>query len=94
MRRVLIDACINPRLAHRLRSILPQSSVDTVTDLGWAGHQDHVIVSEIESRFDVFLTIDKGCEFEQNIKRLSFGIIVLTAANNQMPFYERRMDDL
>jgi len=94
MRRILIDECINPRLAPRLRSALPQFSVETVRDLGWAGQKDHILIPEIEGRFDVFLTIDKGFEFEHDLKKLSFGIIVLTAANNQMPSYERLLEEL
>jgi hypothetical protein len=94
MRGVLIDECINPRLAARLRSGLPESFVDTVRDLRWAGQKDHVLIPEIEGRFDVFLTIDKGFEFEHDLRRLFFGIIVLTATTNQMPSYERLLDEL
>jgi len=94
MRRILIDECINPRLAPRLRSGLPRSSVETVRDLGWSGQKDRVLIPEIEGRFDVFLTIDKGFEFEHDLKKLSFGIIVLTTANNQMPSYERLLEEL
>jgi hypothetical protein len=68
--------------------------VETVRDLRWAGQKDHVLISEIEGRFDVFLTIDKGFEFEHDLKNLSFGIIVLTTTNNQMPSYERPLDEL
>jgi predicted nuclease of predicted toxin-antitoxin system len=94
MRRLLIDECINPRLARRLREDLPECSVDTVSDLGWAGQQDHVLVPRMQGLFDVFLTIDKGFEFEHNLKKLSFGIIVLETTNNQMPSYERMMQKL
>ena len=94
MRRVLIDECINPRLAARLRSGLPNSSVDTVRDLGWAGLKDHVLIPKIEGRFDVFLTIDKGFEFEHDLRELPFAITVLTTANNQMPSWERLLDEL
>ena len=94
MRRILIDECINPRLAARLRALLPGDIVETVRDLGWTGRQDHFLVAQIQDRFDVFLTIDKGFEFEHNVEKLSFGIIVLEAANNQMPSYERLLDDL
>jgi hypothetical protein len=48
----------------------------------------------MESGFDVFLTIDKGFEFEHRVKSRPFGIIVLTAANNQMPSYERLLEEL
>jgi predicted nuclease of predicted toxin-antitoxin system len=94
MRRILVDECINPRLAPRIRSSLPQSSVDTVRELGWAGLKDHVLIQRIEGRYDVFLTIDKGFEFEHNLTQFSFGIIILTTANNQMSSYERLLDDL
>ncbi|MBM3812469.1 MAG: hypothetical protein FJW20_12645 [Acidimicrobiia bacterium] len=77
MRRILIDECINPRLASRLRVVLPGDVVETVRELGWAGQRDHILIPQIQGRFDVFLTIDKGFEFEHNLARLSFGIIVL-----------------
>ena len=89
MRRVLIDECINPRLAPLLRAAVSEASVVTVRDMGWAGQRDHVLIPQIQERFDVFVTIDKGFEFEQNVSKLSFGIIVLETANNQLPSYER-----
>ena len=94
MRRILIDECINPRLVPLLRRILPGFSVESVRDLGWSGQKDHVLISEIEGRFDFFLTLDKGFEFEHSHKKRSFGIIVLTTANNQISSYERLLEDL
>ena len=94
MRRVLIDECINPRLAHRLRAILPVAIVKTVRDLGWAGQRDHVLVSQAQERFNVFLTMDKGFEFEHNLDKLALSIIVLETANNQTPSYERLLREL
>lgn len=66
----------------------------TIRDLGWAGRKDHVLIPDIGGRFDVFLTIDKGFEFEHDLAKLSFGIIVLTTANNQMPSWERVLGEL
>ena len=94
MRRVLIDECINPRLATRLRTLLPDHVVDTVRDLGWAGQPDHILVPLLQGRFDAFLTIDKGFEHEHNVEKLTFGVVVLETTNNQMPSYERLLDDL
>jgi hypothetical protein len=45
-------------------------------------------------RFDTFLTIDKGFEYEHNVEKLTFSIVVLETANNQMPSYERLLEDL
>jgi predicted nuclease of predicted toxin-antitoxin system len=94
MRSVLIDECINPRLAVRLREVLPTDSIETVRNLGWAGQQDNVLVRQIQDRFDVFLTLDKGFEFEQNLKMLSFGVVLLETTNNQMPSYERMLEEM
>ena len=73
---------------------LPQCAVETVRDLEWAGQRDHVLIPRIQGRFDIFLTIDKGFEFEHNLNELSFGVIVLETANNQMPSYERVLEEL
>lgn len=94
MRRVLIDECINPRLAPILRSVLPELTVETIRDLGWRGEKDHLLIPKVESRFDIFVTIDKGFEFEHDLKRLLFGIILLSTKNNQMSSYERLLSDL
>lgn len=45
-------------------------------------------------RFDAFLTIDRGFEYEHDLKKLSFGIVVVETVNNQMPSYERVMQEL
>src|SRR6516165_1539777 len=83
MRRVLIDECINPRLASLLRTAIPDDTIQTVKDLGWSGQRDHVLIPQIQARFDVFVTTDKGFECEHNLEKISFGIIVLETANNQ-----------
>ena len=94
MRRVLIDECVNPRLAFRLRSVISEASIATVQELGWVGERDHVLIQRIQDEFDVFVTIDRGFEFEHNVGKLAFGIIVVETSNNQMPSYERVLDEL
>jgi predicted nuclease of predicted toxin-antitoxin system len=94
MRRVLIDECIHPRLAPRLRAALANCSVATVREMGWGGLRDHLLVPKVEGAFDVFVTIDKGFVFERNVRKLSFGIVVIESQNNQMPSYERILEEL
>ena len=60
--------------------------------MGWTA--DRVLIPQIQDQFDVFLTIDRGFEFEHNLEQLSFGVIVLEAANDQMPSYERLFAEL
>jgi predicted nuclease of predicted toxin-antitoxin system len=93
MRRLLIDECVNPRMAVRLREVLPKYFVETVRDLGWAGKEDHLLIKLMADRFDVLLTIDKGIEFEHDLRKLPFGIIGVQTAN-KMPSYERVFEEL
>ncbi len=58
------------------------------------GQQDHVLVPKMQGRFDAFLTIDKGFEYEHDLKTLSFGIVIVETVNNQMPSNERVMQEL
>jgi hypothetical protein len=37
-----------------------------------------------QGQCDVFVTIDKGFEHEHNLKKLSFGIIIIHVAKNRM----------
>ena len=94
MRRVLIDECINPRLAGRLRAAVPEVSFVTVREIQAAGFKDHHLIRLINGAFEVFVTIDKGFAFEHNVRKLCFGIIIVSVYNNQMPSYERLLTDL
>ena len=94
MRRVLIDECINPRVATRLRAFLPDHVIETIRDLGWTGQPDHILIARLQGQFEAFLTIDKGFEYEHNVEKLTFGVVVLETANNQMPSYERLLQEL
>ena len=92
--RILIDECVNPRLAFRLRAALTGHIIATVRELGWAGRKDPLLVQEAQSSFDVFITIDKGFAFEHNLRKLSFGIVIVETDNNQIPSYERLLPEL
>jgi hypothetical protein len=62
--------------------------------MAWTGKPDHLLIGQINGRFDVFLTIDKGFEFEHGIENFTFGVVIATAVNNQMVSYERMLDEL
>jgi predicted nuclease of predicted toxin-antitoxin system len=92
--RILIDECINPRRAVRLRSALPGHLIATVRERGWAGRKDPWLVQEAQSGFDIFIAIDKGFAFEHNLGKISLGIVVVETDTNQMPSYERILPEL
>jgi predicted nuclease of predicted toxin-antitoxin system len=92
--RILIDECVNPRLAVRLPVLCPAHQIATVRDLGWTGLSDSLLLDRARSHFEVFVTIDKGFAFEHNLRKLSLGIVILDTKNNQMPSYEPVLTEL
>ena len=81
--RVLVDACVDPRVVEGL----PGHEVKTALDLGWHRLEDHLLVSLLQDRFDVLLTIDRGFEHQQNLKALRFGLVIVHVAKNKVEFY-------
>lgn len=79
--RVVIDASIDPRLVEAFVG----QDVQTLFDLGWQHLKDNVLVKQLAC--DVFVTADRGFEYQHNLKSLSFGIVVVHVARNKIDFY-------
>lgn len=58
--------------------------VHTVHSLGWAGIKNGELLRRAHAVCDVFVTLDRNLEFQQNIKALPFGIVVVRAVSNRM----------
>lgn len=78
--RVLLDECV-PR---KLRRELPGHDVLTVTERGWSGVKNGRLLALAEVEFDVFLTVDQNLKFQQNLKALRIGVVLLVARNNRL----------
>jgi hypothetical protein len=81
--RVLIDACVDPRVVE----LLDEHEFKTAHQLGWHGLKDHTLLSRVQGHFDVLVTIDRGIEFEHNLRKLRFGIVVFHVEKNKIEFY-------
>ena len=79
--RVVVDASIDPRLVEAFDG----DDAQTLFDLGWQHLKDNVLVKQLEC--DVFVTADRGFEHQHNLKSISFGIVVVHVARNQIAFY-------
>ena len=77
---MLLDECV-PR---KLKSELPGHDVRTVTEMGWAGIKNGPLLRRAAQEFDVFLTVDQGVEYQQNLFRLDLAIVVMVAATNDI----------
>jgi predicted nuclease of predicted toxin-antitoxin system len=79
--RVLLDECI-PR---KLKSALPDHECHTVPEAGLAGQKNGILLSLAEAAgFDLFLTMDKGLQYQQNLAGRSIAILIIRARSNRL----------
>jgi hypothetical protein len=81
--RVFIDACVDPGIVE----ILVGHEVRTAFDVGWQNLKDHILLPKVAAEFDVFLTADKGFEFEHNLYKLPVGIVIAHVTRNKLANY-------
>jgi predicted nuclease of predicted toxin-antitoxin system len=79
--RILLDECI-PR---KLKNELLDHECQTVPEVGLAGKKNGELLSLAEAAgFAVFLTMDKGLQYEQNLTGRSIAILVVGARSNRL----------
>jgi hypothetical protein len=78
--RVLIDECI-PR---KFKSRLGPHDCQTVPEAGFAGKQNGELLDLAEGRFDVFVTLDKGLEFQQNLTGRRIAVVLIRSKSNRL----------
>lgn len=81
--RILIDECVNPRL----RDAFLTHEVVTVAEAAWRSLPDDELIAAAQERFDVLVTTDRGFEFEHNLKKLSFGNVIIHVEKNRIDYY-------
>ena len=77
--RVLLDEC----LPRRLRQAFPDHEVITVPDAGWAGRSNGELLALVQTRFDVFITVDRNLAVQQPVPAMAIGVIILRAKSNR-----------
>lgn len=79
--RILIDECID----ERFRNSLTGHDCQTARFAGLAGLENGELIKAAEvARFDVFLTIDQGIEYQQNITGRKIAIVILRAKSSRL----------
>lgn len=79
--RILIDEC----LPRKFKTYLQSYKCETVPEAGFAGKKNGELLRLAErDGFDVFLTMDRGIEYEQNIASSKLGIVLLRARSNRL----------
>jgi hypothetical protein len=79
--KVLLDECI-PR---KFKNALPDHECQTVPEAGFAGQKNGVLLSLAETAgFDLFLTMDKGLQYQQNLAGRSIAVLIIRAKSNRL----------
>ena len=79
--RVLLDECV-PR---KFGNFLPNYECRTVPEEGLAGKKNGELLSVAEkSGFQVFLRLDRGLEYEQNLQQKTIAVIVIRAKSSRL----------
>lgn len=50
--------------------------------MGWSGLKNGALLRQAESEFDVFVTMDRGIPFQQAIRSLKLGVLLVRANSN------------
>ena len=79
--RILIDECID----ERFRNSFSNHDCQTARYAGLAGLQNGELLTAAETaKFDVFLTVDQGIEYQQNLAGRSIAIIIFRTKSNRL----------
>ena len=78
--RVLLDECGPRALGKELRG----HEVKTVSEAGWAGVKNGELLQLAANEFDVFLTIDRNLEYQQNFSGVVLAVVVIHAPSNDI----------
>ncbi len=79
MIRVLLDENLPRKLKWSL-----DAEVVTVPERGWGGIKNDRLLRLAASEFDVLLTMDRGMEYQQNLREIDLCLMVLSAVSNDI----------
>jgi hypothetical protein len=68
--------------------------VQTVTEIGWRTAEDESLLMHAQQHFDVFVTVDRKLEKEQDLSTFALGFIIVRIPTNRLDAFEPILDDL
>lgn len=79
--KLLLDECVSRRFA----TVLSGHEAMTVRRAGWSGKKNGELLKLAATRFDAFVTIDRGIAYQQNRTTLPLPVIVLRPKGDRLP---------
>ena len=80
--RILLDECVPRDL--KFSFISNAHDCFTVQERGWAGKKNGELLRLAEPHFDVFVTLDKGIQFQQNLAGRKISVLLIGAKSNDI----------
>lgn len=79
--RILLDECVPRRIKRHFRD---RGLVLTVTDAGLSGYKNGQLLRRISGDFNVFITIDKSIQHQQNLATFDISFVLLRVLSNDV----------
>jgi hypothetical protein len=87
---LLLDEC-SPR---KLKDSFPSRDCRCVTERGWAGKKNGELRLAETSGFQVFLTLDRGLEFQQNLESRAIAVVLIRTKSNRLADLLRHIPEI
>ncbi len=77
---------LDENLPKRLKQDFLEYEIFTANDKGWSGKNNGELLSlMLAEKFDALITFDKNLQHQQNFRKYSLTVFVLSAADNTYP---------
>jgi predicted nuclease of predicted toxin-antitoxin system len=77
--QLLLDEC----LPRALKKEFHGHKIRIVPEMGWAGKKNGELLELAEKQFDVFITLDQNLQYQQNLRKSSMAVLLLSVKNNR-----------
>ena len=79
--KILLDESLPRKLKYYFDN---EYEVLSVREQGWLGKKNGVLLKLMsENSFDIFITVDKNLQYQQNLQQFPLTIVVLRASDNR-----------
>jgi predicted nuclease of predicted toxin-antitoxin system len=79
--KIRIDECLPKNISKEFSGHF----VKTVREMGWDSKTNgELMEASIKEGFEVFVTVDKNLQYQQNLKKYNLIVIVLVAFKNEL----------
>ena len=77
---ILLDECVPKPIKYSLS--VEGHECSTVPEAGFSGRTNGELLTLAESKFEVFVTLDKGVQFQQNLAGSHIAILLIRARSS------------